>query len=210
MTTTASDAQSVLLPDLGEDIEEADVLQIYVKVGDSVAIEQPLMEIETEKATLELPSPVAGVVTAIHVNAGDTIVPGDLVLSIDQSASAPEAAPAPPTAVPEPEPAPVPAAIEAPTAPVPQPIVDIEPEPATIQQIPSPAPPPLLEGDPETRPVFASPSVRRFAREIGVEIRTVRGSGPGGRIDLDDVKRHAREIAPRAVSSTLPNTSTSS
>ncbi|MYF80349.1 MAG: hypothetical protein F4177_00965, partial [Chloroflexi bacterium] len=67
------------------------------------------------------------------------------------------------------------------------------PPPAPIPHAPSAAPAPLVEGDLETRPVFASPSVRRFAREIGVDIRAVQGAGPGGRIDLEDIKRHARD-----------------
>ena len=93
MTTTASDAGAVLLPDLGEDIEEADVLQIYVSVGDLIAIEQPIVEIETEKATLDLPSPVAGTVTEIHVRPGDTIRPGDPVISVTSTEDAAPATP---------------------------------------------------------------------------------------------------------------------
>ena len=205
MTTDASEA-AVLLPDLGEDIEEADVLQVYVQVGDAVALEQPIVEIETEKATIDLPSPVAGLVTAIHVRAGDTIRPGDPVLSVNSSvavAAPPEASPPPIQAEPaQPPPAPAPTPPEAVT---PEPATPIAPPPPTAPAPPTPsapAPPvvaasPLVEGDPEARPVFASPSVRRFAREIGVDIRALRGSGPGGRIDVEDVKRHARE-APRS------------
>ncbi len=213
MTTAASDPGIVLLPDLGEDIEEADVLQVYVGVGDQIALEQPIAEIETEKATLDLPSSVAGVVIELHVKPGDTIRPGDPVLSVD------------PAAAPSPSP-PAPAEAEAPlptdtsgTPPSPPQPVDVaaatsengadpssqsletldtsEPErepDAPSPPLPTAAPAPLVEGDLETRPVFASPSVRRFAREIGVDIHAVRGSGPGGRIDLEDVKRHSREV----------------
>ena len=204
MTTTASGAGAVLLPDLGEDIEEADVLQVYVSVGDEVVLEQPIVEIETEKATLDLPSPVAGTVTEIHVRAGDTIRPGDPVLSVD-SGGAPtapppkeetlaEPAPTAPTAPPSETPVPVVAEQEEPTPPT---RLDRD-HPAPILRVPPAAPAPLVEGDLESRPVFASPSVRRLAREIGVDIRTVRGSGPGGRIDQGDVKRHARETPTQA------------
>ena len=202
MTTTASDAGAVLLPDLGEDIEEADVLQVYVGIGDAIELEQPIVEIETEKATLDLPSPVAGAVTAIHVRPGDTIRPGDPVLSVDRN-SAPSSSPASnapaveatPTAPPKLESAPVPAMPPSPDPPPPA----AEPDhPAPILHVPAAAPPPLVEGDLESRPVFASPSVRRFAREIGVDIRTVSGSGPGGRIDMEDVKRHSREAPTQA------------
>lgn len=195
-----------LLPDLGEEIEEADVLQVLVAVGDEVVLEQAILEIETEKATLDLPSSVAGVVTAIHVRVGDTIRPGDMVITVN-SAAAPAAQPPetptePPAAPAEPPAAPTPA--EAAPPPTPQPAPQSEPEPEP-QLAPPPQPQtaaaaPLLAGEPDRRPVFASPSVRRFAREIGVEIQAVAGSGPGGRISEDDVKRHARNrsIAPPA------------
>ena len=200
MTTTASDTGEVLLPDLGEDIEEADVLQVYVSIGDEIAVEQPIVEIETEKATLDLPSPVSGVVTAIHVQSGDTIRPGDLVLSVDLAgADAPIAPPSSTAAVAEPAPAPPPvAAPPQPPAIEQAPLADVQDERAPAPPAPTAAPPPLVEGDLESRPVFASPSVRRFAREIGVDIHTVRGSGPGGRIALDDVKRHSRDTPTQA------------
>ncbi len=191
MTTTASDPGLVLLPDLGEDIEEADVLQVYVSVGDIVALEQPIAEIETEKATLDLPSSVAGTVTEIHVQVGDTIKPGDPVLSVDPAAvsSPPETSPPPAQQDETQQPPPTPVEEQAENG------TDnaVESSPAPAPPTPSAAPPPLVEGDPDQRPVFASPSVRRFAREIGVNIRNVQGVGPGGRIELEDIKRHARE-----------------
>ena len=213
MTTTASNAGLALLPDLGEDIEEADVIQIYVGVGELIALEQAIIEIETEKATIDLPSSVAGNVTEIHVRAGDTIRPGDPVLSVDvdagsgsnsasNSAAVAPATPTPNRAAP---PQLTPAA-EAdsgqmmPLSPDPPLPSAEEDHPAPILHVPATAPSPLLESDLESRPVFASPSVRRFAREIGVEIRSVRGSGPGGRIDQGDIKRHSRETPIQAPS----------
>ena len=203
MTTNASGAGVVLLPDLGEDIEEADVLQVYVSIGDDIVLDQPIVEIETEKATLDLPSPVAGTVTEIHVRTGDTIRPGDPVLSVDSGTSLPVPSPVqevpaetfansttPPQVAPPPQ-------IDPEPVRGPEPKVDRD-HPAPILRVPPAAPAPLLEGDLETRPVFASPSVRRFAREIGVDIRAVGGSGPGGRIDQGDVKRHARETPSQA------------
>ncbi len=214
MTSAASQTHAVLLPDLGEDIEEADVLQVYVGVGDSVELEQSLVEIETEKATLDLPSPVAGSVTAIHVRSGETIRPGDPVLDVDSALTAAPAVSAEPVAeTPLSDITPPPSAaeqktevaiVEAVVSPAPphDPQRDPAQEPRHTEVRPQPeeespaaqtAPPQQLEADADARPVFASPSVRRFAREIGVDIRTVRGSGAGGRIDLDDIKRHARE-----------------
>ncbi len=213
MTTTASNAGLALLPDLGEDIEEADVIQIYVGVGELIALEQAIIEIETEKATIDLPSSVAGNVTEIHVRAGDTIRPGDPVLSVDADAgsgsnsasNSAAVAPATPTPNRAAPPQLTPAA-EAdsgqmmPLSPDPPLPSAEEDHPAPILHVPAAAPSPLLESDLESRPVFASPSVRRFAREIGVDIRSVRGSGPGGRIDQGDIKRHSRETPIQAPS----------
>jgi len=211
MTTAASDPGLILLPDLGEDIEEADVLQVYVNVGDQIILEQPIAEIETEKATLDLPSSLAGVVKEVHVRPGDTIRPGDPVISVDPSsadASPPVAAQTstpnqasaqaettepPPSSAPPVEIATTPSENGSDQAGSGTETVE-SPPPAPIPPTPTAAPAPLVEGDLETRPVFASPSVRRFAREIGVDIRAVQGAGPGGRIDLEDVKRHSREV----------------
>ena len=202
--TDAPELTDFLLPDLGEDIEEADVLQVLVKVGDLVVLEQPILEIETEKATLDLPSSVAGEITAIHVGVGDVIHPGDRIITVT-SGVAPEPALAPPeTAEAEPELESKPEAPPVEAAAEPAPIDEAEPEPPAAEEpepeapaATSPPPPPLIEGEPDLRPVFASPSVRRLAREIGVDIRQVSGTGPGGRISDSDVKRAARE-APRA------------
>ena len=216
--TATAEIVDFLLPDLGEDIEEADVLEIHVRVGDTVVLEQPLMEIETEKATLDLPSSVAGVITAIHVQEGDTIKPGDPVISVRSDNGSVEADAPPVTVAPSP---PVePAHVAQPTlsapnqspatnvsvdgsAPVPDmPAADAEPEASSTTPARPAAISPLLDGEPDARPVFASPSVRRFAREIGVDIRSVAGSGPGGRISEADVKsasraRHAAHVEPR-------------
>lgn len=192
------------LPELGEDIDEADVLKVLVAEGDTVTLEQAILEIETEKATLDVPSSVAGVVTAIHVSEGDTIAPGQLIISVGEtSAAAPapaepptpeaappaEAMPAEPAAPAEapPEPAPVAAAPESAEAPAPAPEASAPPAAPA-----APAPPPAVtEG---ATPIFASPAVRKFAREIGVDVGAVVGSGPGGRISEDDVKAHARAL----------------
>ena len=201
MTTTTSNPGLALLPDLGEDIEEADVLQIYVAVGDLIALEQPIVEIETEKATLDLPSSVAGTVTEIHVRVGDTIRPGDPVLSVDAAIgsatnSTSNAAVGSPTPAAPTESSPTPPRLtptEAadsdqvmPLSPDPPPPSAEEDHPAPILHVSPAAPAPLVEGDLESRPVFASPSVRRFAREIG--------------IDQADIKRHSRETPVQAPS----------
>ena len=177
-------ATELKLPDLGEGIADADVLSVLVSAGQAVAKDDPIIEIESDKATLEVPAELAGTVTQILVSAGDTLQVGQAILELDESDSAadgrPKATsrPAATNATETPAPAPVPT--PAPPAPT--------PTPAAPTRV-TPPPPPPTGGD---MPVFASPSTRGFAREIGVDIREVAGSGPGGRISIDDVKAHAR------------------
>ncbi len=177
-------ATELKLPDLGEGIVDADVLSVLVSAGQAVAKDDPIIEIESDKATLEVPAELAGTVTQILVSAGDTLQVGQAILELDESDSAADgrpkttSRPAATNATETPAPAPFPT----PAPPSPQ------PTPAAPTRV-APPPPPPTGGD---MPVFASPSTRGFAREIGVDIREVAGSGPGGRISIDDVKAHAR------------------
>ena len=163
------------LPELGESIESGDVVQVLVAVGEQVVAEQSVLELETDKAVVEVPSPVSGSVTAIHVAAGDKAAVGQLIVTLETDGATATNDVSPPTAPPaEAEPAPTtpPAAVETPVA------------------APASPPAPLAR---ETRSgAPAAPSVRRLAREIGVNIHEVPGSGPGGRVSADDVKRYAR------------------
>ena len=176
----------IKLPELGENIEEADVLSVLVSEGDQVFKDDPIIEIETEKATIEVPSFLEGTVSRVAVSAGDTVEVGQVILTLDASEDGEpqantreeESRPAEPAGrgvtTAEPTPAPPPEV----TAPAPSPPV---------------APPPHIPASEEgALPVFASPSTRTFAREIGVDVRQVRGSGPGGRISDEDVKLHSR------------------
>ncbi len=168
--------QEFKLPDLGENITAADVLNVLVKVGDEIAVDQPVLEIETDKATIEVPSSVAGKVTKIHVAPGKKAKVGEVVLTLEGSAAKkPEAAPPPPEKKPEPAPAVKAAPAAAPVA-----------APPKTNGTSRPATPP-------GRMAPASPTVRRLAREIGVDINVVKGSGPAGRISHDDVKVAARK-----------------
>ena len=198
------------LPDLGEDIDEADILKVLVAEGDTVTLEQPILEIETEKATLDVPSSVAGVITAIHVSEGDTITPGQLIISVGEVAGA--AAPATPEA--PPAEAPAEAASETPAEATPDPVPAAATpeaaaapaeEPAPVAEAPATELPatPAIEAPPAVVPassagIFAAPAVRKFAREIGVDVSQVAGSGPGGRISEDDVKAYARALVATA------------
>ncbi|MGE3960137.1 MAG: dihydrolipoamide acetyltransferase family protein [Dehalococcoidia bacterium] len=206
------------LPSLGEDIQEADVLKILVSEGDTVTADQPLMEIETEKATLDVPAEAAGTVSKIHVAEGDTIKVGQVIITIDAGSGAtsadtaqparaePAGAPKGPSTPEQPaaETQPTPEPERDPAAEQPAAEVDTE-EPARVAPTaparPDPTQPPrepprpaasTETAAPGARPAFASPSVRKFAREVGVDIDGVEGSGPGGRISEDDVKRASR------------------
>ncbi|MCY4510075.1 MAG: 2-oxo acid dehydrogenase subunit E2 [Acidobacteria bacterium] len=272
-------ATEVRLPELGEGVERADVVRVLVAPGDTVAVDQPLLEIETDKATVEVPSPVAGTVAAVAVEPGATLAVGGLIAALESDgassdtvadlpaadattaadaathagaaathagAAAPEAtapasgrsgAPAPPptattlpaapaaeggAAAPESAPAsaaaaapaaqaPVAAQVSSPPPPPAPPPVSSPPPPSAPPPMSSPPPPsaapPVSSPSPTTaaapappepqsttprRRALAAPSVRKLAREIGVDIDAVEGSGVNGRVSLDDVKAHAR------------------
>jgi pyruvate dehydrogenase E2 component (dihydrolipoamide acetyltransferase) len=190
------------LPELGEGIGSGDVLQVLVAVGDTIAKDQPVLELETDKAVIEVPSPVDGMVQKIHVQEGDKAAVGQLMLTVETEASgtAPEAL-APAVHAPA---ATLPAAGSHQEAVVPQVTGragEIERDVAAttpaghtdVEERPTPhsgAQQPKLQGPAAP----AAPSVRRLAREIGVDINTVPGSGPGGRISIEDVKDYARHL----------------
>ncbi|TWU00084.1 Dihydrolipoyllysine-residue acetyltransferase component of pyruvate dehydrogenase complex [Botrimarina colliarenosi] len=188
----------ITLPSLGENIESGDILSILVAEGETVTADQDLLEIETDKATVPVPSPSAGKITKILVSEGDTVAVGAAIFEIEAGAAAPAAEPKPePAAAPEPAPA---------EAESPEP--ESEPEPAPAPQAAAPAPEPNPVPQPAAKPApavaqdvpgdghaaaAASPSVRRLARELGVDLRRVRPSGAGGRVTEDDVQAHVRQ-----------------
>ncbi|RQZ24012.1 dihydrolipoyllysine-residue acetyltransferase [Burkholderia sp. Bp9017] len=159
----------VKVPDIG-DYKDVPVIEIGVKVGDTVEKEQSLVTLESDKATMDVPSPAAGVVKEIKVKVGDSVSEGTLIVLLEAAgapaAAAPQAsAPAPAAAVPAPAAAPAPA--------------KAAPAPAAAA--------PAAAASGEYRASHASPSVRKFARELGVEVARVQGSGPKGRITKDDI-----------------------
>jgi len=163
------------LPTLGENIDSIQVVRVLVAAGGAVAVDQTVLELETDKATIEVPSTVAGTVAAVHVRPGDRIKSGQLIFSLAAATAAVPETQAAPEGRTEPAEAPPPAR-ETPAA---------APEPAA-----APAPQPAV---PAIRSVPAAPSVRRFAREIGVDLEAVPGSGPHGRVSKEDVMRFARQ-----------------
>ena len=181
-----------IIPNLGDGVAQGDVLKILVKVGDALAVDQPVLELETDKATIEVPSNVAGTVKDIKVKIGDKVKPGQAVLVLGDGAGSAAAAPAKveaPKAEVKTEPAPAPApetpapAAERPRASVTN-IAEARPQATAAAHVPTS----LVTNAP------AAPSVRRLAREIGVDITQVPGSGPGGRISQEDVKEFAKRV----------------
>ncbi len=179
------------LPELGEGIESGDVVNVLVTVGDKIAQDQPLIELETDKAVIEVPAPVDGVVQTIHVQMGEKAAVGQLIVTFETEVSEAAAA-AEPELQPEPEPEP---AVSATAAPVAEPTPVTAPQTAPPPPVQPPAPVARPQPDAAQRlPAAASPSVRRLAREVGVDINEVSGSGPGGRISVEDVKAHSRRL----------------
>jgi pyruvate dehydrogenase E2 component (dihydrolipoamide acetyltransferase) len=192
------------LPELGEQIAGGDVLRVLVKPGDTLAKEQPVLELETDKATIEVPSSVAGVVKAVNVKAGDKVKVGQAILSVDDGGAAAatnapkEGAPQKPAALAD---APPPPAAPAPAVPAPAPQSTAPPEPAppadraaNVVDINRGARATAEAPTPEHPPAPAAPSVRRMARELGVDIDEVPGTEANGRISIDDVKAHAKRL----------------
>jgi pyruvate dehydrogenase E2 component (dihydrolipoamide acetyltransferase) len=191
------------LPELGENVEKGDVVRVLVKVGDTIAVDQPVLELETDKATIEVPSNVAGRVTELRVKAGDKVSVGQAVILVDgdgapASAAAPAAsAPAPTPPAPSAPPADAPEAPE-PAAVVAEPVKPAEParpaaRPASVVDFQTARPPAPVERPDGPVLVPAAPSVRRYARELGIDIAQVSGTGPGGRIGQQDIRQHVRE-----------------
>jgi pyruvate dehydrogenase E2 component (dihydrolipoyllysine-residue acetyltransferase) len=161
------------LPDLGEGLTEAEIVAVLVREGDVIREDAPLLEVETDKAQVEIPSPIGGRVEKIHVTPGQTVKVGAVLVTFsDNGAPVPTSAPARLTA----------------STPRPQPTAATPNAPA--------APPPARETVP-TGGVAATPATRRLARELGVDLRAVRGSGPGGRV-LDADVRAAAGARPQA------------
>jgi pyruvate/2-oxoglutarate dehydrogenase complex dihydrolipoamide acyltransferase (E2) component len=206
----------VRVPDLGDGIESGDVLEILVREGDQIKKDQGIVELETDKATVEVPSSHAGKVATVHIKAGQSVKVGEVLVTLETAAGAPTPAPSA-----------KPAAKSAPAAPVKS--ADAAKPAATKDQAKpqsAAAPPPkpsaaaaadaadaamFVPNEPPASPatpqagstaasagIAASPSVRRFAREVSVDLRMVHGSGPGGRISREDVLEAVRKASQTA------------
>jgi pyruvate dehydrogenase E2 component (dihydrolipoyllysine-residue acetyltransferase) len=240
----------VKLPSLGEGVDTGDVLELLVKEGDTVAKDQGIIELETGKATLQVPSSAAGKITKVHVKTGQTIPPGTLLLTLEGAEAKAtgdkatgdkatgdkgqetavkgqksevgsrksEAAKKQPAAKPASTeysvpstgsvPPPAPQRTTAPAAAAPKPADNPKSKiqnpksapPAPSPQPPAPAPEPTHDGG----GVAAGPAVRRFAREVGVDLSRVTGSGPSGRISREDVLAVVRQSSQAATAKQTP------
>ncbi len=174
----------VAVPDIG-DFDEVAVIELLVKVGDKVAVEQSLITVESDKASMEIPSSHAGVVKELRVKIGDKVAKGSVVVVLEGSggdAAAPAAAPASAAAAGS-TPAPTTASNQS-AAPVSSPA----PAPATSEAAHQPA------AASDTKLPHASPSIRKLARELGVPLGEVKGSGPKGRITQDDLAGFVKSV----------------
>lgn len=148
------------LPDLGEGIHEGELLKWYVEIGGEIKEDDPLVDVETDKAAVTIPSPRGGRIAALNGKVGETLMVGSVIAVIDDGSGAAKEAPA----------------------------VAKKPEEAPA---PAPKAEPRVAAPPAQGPVPAAPATRRLARELGVDLREVTPSGPGGRVTAEDVKRHA-------------------
>jgi pyruvate dehydrogenase E2 component (dihydrolipoamide acetyltransferase) len=180
---------TITLPELGEGVDSVDVVGVLVAIGDTIEIDQGLIEVETEKASVEVPATTAGTVTEIHVQAGDVLGANAPIVTLDVSDN--ELASAPPEPAPESAPEPAPDEKQGSKG-----AGELGSEESASHDSGSPAPlppspPPSITPRDGLKAIPAAPTVRRFAREVGVDLTTVSGSGPGGRISIDDVKAEA-------------------
>ncbi len=202
-------AIEIKVPVLGDGIDSGDVLDVFVKEGDEIAKDAGVIELETDKATVTVPSPSAGKVSKVHVKAGQTVKIGEVIVTLEGAVSAAPttapktAAPAiatPPPKAPDAEPptdfrrepsgdplTPVPPVRPLPAVPALSPVAplpEVPPAPVLKANPPQPA---LVPATTELASIPAGPAMRRFAREVGVDLRTVVGSGSLGRITRDDI-----------------------
>lgn len=175
----AATVQDIHVPDIGSS-GKAKIIEILVKAGDTVEADQSLITLESDKASMEIPSPAAGVVESISVKLDDEVGTGDFILKLKVQGAAAPAAPAQAAAAPAPAKAEAPAATPAPAA--------------KAETAPAPAVAPAPKGG----KVHAGPAVRQLAREFGVELSAVTPSGPHGRIIKEDVQAHVKAMMQKA------------
>ncbi len=198
----------VVLPALGESVTEGTVTRWLKQVGDAVAVDEPLVEISTDKVDTEIPSPVAGTVQEILVAEDETVEVGAVLARIGDAVAAAEPTPAAP-AEPVAEPTPAPVAAEPVPVAAPAPVAEPAPEPVAValpaEPIDTPAPvaaptaaPAVSVAAPDDSAAYLTPIVRKLANDLGVDLSTVKGTGVGGRVTKEDIQAAAPATAPAA------------
>lgn len=176
--------QEIFVPDIGN-FDSVDVIEVLVKAGDVIAKDDSLITVESDKASMDIPAPFAGVVQEVKIKVGDKAAQGTLLITLDLSDAAPAAEVKPATA-------PQPVVVEAPKAVIPEPTRPAPEPPKTVQ--PAQQPVPVAESIVVVsgKLSHASPSIRKFARELGVNLALVTGSGPKNRILQSDVQAYVK------------------
>ena len=180
VATAGTGTLEFTLPELGENIRTATIVKVLIAVGDTVENDQPVLEVETDKATIEVPSSITGKVTEVLVAEGNATPIGAVIFRVSGNVTAPAAAPAAQSV-----------AVQTVA------LVVVEAKTEFVPEATKPAEAPKVIAVENQPPILqnaapAAPSVRRLAREIGVDVNQVKGSGPGGRILLDDVKAYSK------------------
>ena len=179
-------SKEILIPDIG-DFDSVEVIEVLVAVGDTVAAEDSIITVESDKASMEIPAPEAGVIKELKVSVGDNVAEGSLMMVIEQASDAPvaeepkAAEPAPVVEEAKAAPAPEPKAVPAPVAPKPSPTANID--------------------EVSFSKAYASPAIRKFARELGVDLGSVTGTGRKARITKEDVKDFVKKVMSQGGSS---------
>jgi len=179
--------RTMTIPELGEGVDSVDVVAVLIKVGDTIEVDQPLIEVETDKAAVEVPATIAGTVTAVLVEPGETLGPDAPIVTVETAART-EPVTAPDSGTDSGSVSGTVAASEAEPKAESESLSEIHNSKFIIHNSPA-------------RLVPAAPTVRRFAREVGIDIGTVKGSGPAGRISIDDVKAETTRRLSRSADS---------
>ena len=189
-----TDPKEIGLPDIG-DFESVDVIEILVAPGDEIKAEDPLITLESDKATMDVPAPFGGIVREVTVKVGDKVAQGAVIALVDAESGSAAATPEQPISAQTPDP---------------DRIATDSTDPQTAQAVhrSPPSLPPPVERSGDALP-HASPAARRFARELGADLRTVRGSGPKGRILKQDIQNHVKNALSGTSAQTANNAPTS-
>lgn len=215
----------IKVPDLGDGVDSGDILEILVREGETIRKDQGIVELETDKATVEVPSTHAGRVVKILIEVGQSVAVGAPLIAVEASEASESKSAAPPKA----PPAAAEKKAEKPAAEKPKPApAKAEPKPAAVQPPQQPKPPKQDEADDDQEDdaapqgasqspaaadqpsgealgqIAAGPAIRRFAREVGVDLRRVKATGPGGRITREDVLESVRQASQQAATTTAP------